>query len=93
VQITKQVSETRVVVVQHIQEYKLNENARETRAIANELYNLELYVAANGASDLTNNRKRDLQQQLERLGRMRACVISNALLDDGDPQQNCDAIQ
>lgn len=90
--VTEQITETRVLIVTHIQEYKLNENAKETRQISNELYNLELYVAANGASELTNNRQRDLANQLARLGRVRSCVVRNARLEPDDEPENCDAI-
>jgi hypothetical protein len=89
---TEQVTETRVLIVTHIQEYKLNENAKETRQISNELYNLQLYVAANGSSELTSDRQRDLQNQLATLGRVRSCVIRNAQVEDEDLKENCDAI-
>ena len=93
--ITKQTTETRVLIVTHINEYKLNENAKSTANAADQLYNLELYVAANGASDLTTNRQRDLANTLARLGRQRACIIRNAStrqLSDPPPPENCDAI-
>lgn len=89
--ITEQITETRTLVVTHINEYKLNENGKATRETADQLYNLELYIAANGDSDLTTTRKRDLSNQLARLGRQRACIIRNAT-DDDDPPENCDAI-
>lgn len=93
--ITKQVTETRTLIVTHLNEYKLNENAKSTANTADQLYNLELYVAANGASDLTANRQRDLANTLARLGRQRACIIRNAVASQSaDPitPENCDAI-
>jgi len=93
--ITEQVTETRTLVVTHINEYKLNENAKATRETTDQIYMLELYIAANGESDLTNTRKRDLSNSLARLGRVRACIIRNAAHaaeDDPPPPENCDAI-
>jgi len=93
--ITEQVTETSTLVVTHINEYKLNENAKATRETADQVYMLELYIAANGDSDLTTTRKRDLTNALSRLGRQRACIIRNAAHageDDPPPPENCDAI-
>lgn len=92
--LSKQLIETRTLVVTHIKEYKLNENARETQSVANEMYNLELYEAANGESQLTLDRKRDLEHQMQRLNRMRACVLRNAQIpeDSARKHENCDAI-
>lgn len=89
--ISEQTTETRTLIVTHINEYKLNENAKATANASDQLYNLQLYVAANGASELTNNRQRDLANTLAKLGRVRACIIRNAVPDD-DPPENCDAI-
>ncbi len=93
--ITKQVTETRVLIVTHLNEYKLNENAKATANTSDQLYNLELFVSANGASDLTVNRQRDLANTLSKLGRQRACIIRNAVASqNADPPapENCDAI-
>ena len=93
--ITEQVTETRVLIVTHLNEYKLNENAKATASASDQLYNLELYVAANGASDLTANRQRDLANTLSRLGRQRACIIRNAVASQSaapPASENCDAI-
>ncbi len=93
--ITEQVTETRTLIVTHLNEYKLNENAKSTANTADQLYNLELYVAANGASDLTTTRKRDLGNTLARLGRQRACIIRNAVASQSaspPASENCDAI-
>ncbi len=57
--ITEQVTETRTLIVTHLNEYKLNENAKSTASTSDQLYNLELYVAANGASDLRPGRLSD----------------------------------
>ncbi len=90
--LTETVTENRVLIVTHIQEYKLNENAKETRNITNEIYNLELYVAANGTSQLTTDRDRDLRNQLARLSRVRSCIVRNARLHPDNDPENCDAI-
>jgi len=91
-QLAAKIETNQTVIVSHIQEYKLNENARETRAITNELYNLELFESANGVSQLTQDRKRQLTEQLQTLARKRACVIRNANLPEGRTPENCDAI-
>jgi hypothetical protein len=85
-QITAQVGDNTKLLVSHISEYKLNENAKAIRSTENAIYNLELYVEANSESDLTRNRKRDLAAELSRLGRVRACIIRN------DSGENCSAI-
>jgi len=93
--ITEQVTETRTLIVTHLNEYKLNENAKATAGVSDQLYNLELYVAANGASDLTSNRQRDLANTLSKLGRQRACIIRNAtnsVKPSPPAPENCDAI-
>lgn len=85
-QITAQVGETSKLLESHIDEYQLNENAKAIRAAEDAIYELELYVAANTESDLTRDRKRDLQAELSRLGRVRACILRD------DPDENCSAI-
>lgn len=92
--LTETVTENRTLIVTHINEYKLNENAKETRAITNEIYNLELYEAAQGTSQLTQQRRRDLEDQLSRLARVRACILRNASIPPGSERvpENCDAI-
>lgn len=92
--VTEQVTETRTLIVTHINEYKLNENAKATRVAADQMYNLELYIAANDESQLTADRKRALANQLATLSRQRACIIRNATMQDDDERtpENCDAI-
>ena len=86
-QITAQVAQTSKLLKSHIDEYQLNENAKAIRSIEDKLYELELFVEANEASDLTRNRQRDLSAELSRLGRVRACILR------GNPNENCSAIQ
>ena len=90
--IQESVKENRTLIVSHIQTYELNENARETQGVADQLYELELYVAANGANDLTNRRQQELTARLQRLSRIRACIIRNSRLEDDDEPENCAAI-
>lgn len=92
--LSEQLIETRTLVVTHIKEYKLNENARETQSVTNQMYNLELYVAANGESELTRTRLLDLQHQMQTLTRVRACVLRNAQIPEDSTREpeNCDAI-
>jgi hypothetical protein len=84
--ITKQVGENTKLLTSHIQTYELNENARDTRRVQDQLYDLELYIAANGENELTRQRVRDLRAELQRLARVRACIIRD------DPDENCMAI-
>lgn len=85
-EITRQVSANAKLIKGHIRTMELNDNAKETKNAQNQIYNLELYVAANGENDLTRTRQRDLQHELDKLGRVRACIIRN------DPDENCKAI-
>ena len=84
--ITAQVAQTSKLLVSHISEYQLNENAKAIRQTEDAIYNLELYVAANSESQLTRDRMRELRADLGRLGRVRACIVR----DEGD--ENCSAI-
>lgn len=84
--ISKQVAANAILITGHIRTYELNENARDTNRVQDSIYDLELYVSANGENDLTRNRKRDLNNTLTRLGRVRACIIRNA------PNENCSSI-
>ena len=84
-QIKTQVAANATLITSHIKTYELNENAKETRRISDALYDLELYVAANGENQLTMTRKRDLAAELARLGRQRACIVRN------DPDEDCSA--
>lgn len=84
--ITTQVSENATLIKGHINEYKLNENAKAIAKTEDAIYNLELYVAANAESDLTRSRKRDLAANLSRLGRVRACILRD------DKDETCSAI-
>lgn len=85
-QITEQLTANTKLITGHIRTYELNENAKETKGVQDQLYNLELYVAANGENDLTRTRKRDLSADLNRLGRVRACIVRN------DADENCASI-
>lgn len=84
--ISKQVQANATLISGHIRTYELNENAKATRGVEDKIYDLELYVAANGVSELTRNRTRDLDAELNRLGRVRACIIRNI------ENENCTAI-
>lgn len=86
-QITSQVADNTRLLVSHISEYKLNENAKAMRVVENEIYNLELWVAQNGDTELTQRRLRDLRSDISRLGRVRACIVRN------QPGENCAVIQ
>lgn len=84
--ITEQVAANTTLLTGHIRTYELNENAKDTRRVEDQLYDLELYVAANGTNDLATQRKRDLDRELSRLTRVRACIIRH------DPNVNCAAV-
>lgn len=92
-QISKQVADNQALIVSHVGEYKLNENAKGMARIQDALFELEFHVAENGETDLTRDRKRSLDTQLARLGRMRACIVRNQHLSDDEVAENCDAIQ
>ncbi len=85
-EITRQVAANAGLITGHIRTYELNENAKASKGVQDQLYNLELYVAANSENQLTQTRKRDLSAELNRLGRQRACIIRN------DPNENCASI-
>ena len=84
--ITAQVAQTSKLLVSHISEYQLNENAKAIRQTEDAIYNLELYVAANSESQLTRDRMRELRADLGRLGRVRACIVRDEV------DENCSAI-
>lgn len=75
--ITEQVQANATLITGHIRTYELNENAKASKGVQDQLYNLELYIAANEDNQLTQTRKRDLSAELNRLGRVRACIIRN----------------
>lgn len=81
--ISKSVKANATLITGHIRTYELNENAKETRKVQDEIFNLELYVADNGHNELTRDRGRDLNNAIGRLERQRACIIRN------DPAENC----
>ncbi len=85
-ELKEQVQANAQLITGHIRQYELNENARDTRRVSDAIYNLELYISANGENQLTQNRMRDLQAELGRLGRVRACIIRN------DPNEECNGI-
>ncbi len=84
--INKQLGANASLITGHIRTYELNENAKQSQRVQDQIYELELYIAANGENDLTRTRNRDLAASLGRLGRVRACIIRN------DDDENCDAI-
>ncbi len=84
--INKQLGANATLISGHIRTYELNENAKSSQLVQDQIYELQLYIAANGENDLTRTRKRDLAASLGRLGRVRACIIRN------DDDENCDAI-
>lgn len=90
--ISKQVQENQTLIVAHVGEYKLNENAKALRAAQDALFELEFHVEQNGESDLTRARKRSLNAEVQRLGRVRACIITNQHISDDETPTNCDAI-
>jgi len=85
-ELSEQLTANTKLITGHIRTYELNENAKDTRRVTDQIYNLELYVAANGENELAQTRKRDLQAELARLGRVRACILRN------NPDENCTAI-
>lgn len=90
--ISGQVRENQALLVSHVSEYKLNENAKALRAAQDALFELEFHVEQNGVSDLTRSRKRSLNGTVARLGRVRNCIVTNQHLSEGEPVINCDAI-
>jgi hypothetical protein len=77
-QITEAVASNAKLITGHIRTYELNENARDTRRVQEKLSDLDLYVAANGSNEIVTVRRAELQTELGRLGRVRACIIRNA---------------
>jgi hypothetical protein len=71
----------------HIRTYELNENAKESSRVEAEIFNLNLYVSANGANQITNDRLRGLNAETSRLKRVRACIVRNKL------DENCGDIR
>lgn len=84
--INKQLGANATLISGHIRTYELNENAKSSQLVQDQIYELQLYISANGENDLTRTRQRDLDASLSRLGRVRACIVRNA--DD----ENCNAI-
>ena len=84
--ISNQVAANAKLITGHIRTYELNENAKDTRRVADQMYDLELYVAANGENELTQTRERSLRAELARLGRVRACILRNS------EDENCAAV-
>lgn len=91
--ISKQVEQNTLIIVAHVGEYKLNENASQIAIIENQIYELEFHVAENGESDLTRQRRQDLTSRLARLGRVRQCIVRNQHRSENETSENCDAIQ
>jgi hypothetical protein len=92
-QISKQVETNTDLIVQHVGEYKLNENASRMSRIESQLYDLEFHVEQNGETELTRDRKKALTSELQRLGRVRSCIVRNQHKSEGELVENCDAIQ
>ena len=84
--ISEQVGANATLISGHIRTYELNENAKNHQLVQDQIYELQLYVSANGENDLTRTRQRDLDASLARLGRVRNCIVRN------DDEENCDAI-
>lgn len=84
--ISEAVGANATLISGHIRTYELNENAKNHQLVQDQIYELQLYVSANGENDLTRTRQRDLDASLSRLGRVRACIVRN------DDAENCDAI-
>ena len=85
-EISEQLAANTKLITQHIRTYELNENAKDTTRVQDQIYDLELYVAANGLNELAQQRKRDLDASLARLTRVRTCILRN------NPNENCTAI-
>ena len=85
-EISEQLAANTKLITQHIRTYELNENAKDTTRVQDQIYDLELYVAANGLNELAQQRKRDLTASLARLTRVRSCILRNV------PNENCTAI-
>lgn len=84
--ISQQVGANATLISGHIRTYELNENAKSSTLVQDQIYMLELYISANGENDLTRTRQRDLAASLARLARVRACIVRN------DDEENCGAI-
>lgn len=85
-EITGQLAANTILITGHIRTYELNENAKETRRVKDHMYDLDLYIAANGENELTRTRVHELDEELDRLERVRKCIVRN------DPNENCAAV-
>ena len=85
--LTEAVEDNATLISSHIQTYELNENAKQITRTEDRIYELELFISANGESELTQGRMRSLRAELAKLGRVRACIIRN------DKSEDCGAIQ
>lgn len=86
-QIQVSVKANATLISGHIRTYELNENAKESSRVEAEIFNLNLYVSANGANQITNDRLLSLNAETARLKRVRECIIRN------DPNENCGDIR
>lgn len=84
--ITAQVASNAGLIKGHINEYKLNENAKALARVDDHIYDLKQFVSVSGVSQLTRNRERELDREKKRLNRVRACILRD------DPVENCSAI-
>lgn len=85
-ELSEQLASNTQIITAHIRTYELNENAKDMRRTEDHMYDLDLYIAANGENQLTRTRKRDLGAELARLKRVRACIVRN------DSNENCAAV-
>lgn len=85
-ELSEQLTANTKVITSHILSYELNENARDTRRVQEKLGDLDLYVAANGTNPIVTARRAELQAELGRLGRARACILRK------DPDEDCTAV-
>jgi Tfp pilus assembly protein PilW len=92
-QIATKVEKNADLIEAHIDEYKLNENARQISSVEDQIYEVEYHEQVEGESDITRDRKRQLRAQLARLQRVRACIIRNQHTGEDEAPENCEALQ
>jgi hypothetical protein len=64
------------VIAAHLNDYQINEAERNITNIQDQLFNLTQWVEANGETDITRQRKNELQRRLQDWRDFKQCLVN-----------------
>ena len=83
--IGQQISKNTQAINEHIQIYEITEADKSITSLQDQLFELTQWVSVNGDTDITRQRKEELNRRLVKWQEFKACLVSEGV--------NCDSVR